>query len=78
MNSNLERHRPAAGKAEDGRGRPGGKTKENPLADAVYLIQNENDVLRMKYGFSDTGMTRLDSESANSRYNCRFALTTSR
>jgi len=25
------------------------RNKENPVSDTVFLIQNENDVLRMKY-----------------------------
>jgi len=32
------------------------RNKENPVSDTVFLIQNENDVLRMKYSicYSET------------------------
>lgn len=58
INSKMDRHRTAAPRGEESRNRHTAKIKENPLNDAVYLIQNENDVLRMKYSLSHSGMKR--------------------
>jgi hypothetical protein len=45
----MDRHRLGSSKNEEARGRGVAKNKENPISDTVYLLQNENDVLRMKY-----------------------------
>lgn len=45
----MDRHRTVNTSKEDIRARATIKNKENPLSDTVYLIQNENEVLRMKY-----------------------------
>lgn len=36
----MDKHRPPSSKAEESRVRNPPKTKENPLNDTVYLIQN--------------------------------------
>ena len=49
----MDRHRLANTKNDDSKGRAAAKNKENPISDTVYLLQNENDVLRMKYTYME-------------------------
>ena len=45
----MDRHRLGNPKNEETKSQKKKKNKENPISDTVYLLQNENDVLRMKY-----------------------------
>ena len=52
LNLKMDRNRQTAHTREERHHRVQNKNKENPVGDAVFLIQNENDVLRMKYIFA--------------------------
>ena len=44
----MDRNRSGSGPREESRGKTTTRNKENTFADQTYLIQNENEVLRMK------------------------------
>jgi hypothetical protein len=73
----TDKHRTPVSRVKEAEGRNPPKNKENPLNDTVYLIQNENDVLRMKYTWHHIGTTSSTSRSRNLKYNCKSALTIS-
>ena len=45
----MDRNRSGHQHRDEVHGKGSRKGKQNPNTDAVFLIQNENDVLRMKY-----------------------------
>ena len=45
----MDRNRSSHHHRDEVHGKGSRKGKQNPNTDAVFLIQNENDVLRMKY-----------------------------
>ena len=73
----MDRHRLGNPKNEDARGRGAAKNKENPISDTVYLLQNENDVLRMKYICMEVETKKYPWRSKNWKFSSRSAQITS-
>lgn len=61
----MDRHRSGSAAREESRGRTTTRNKENSLADQAYLVQNENEVLRMKYPCTHPGTRNSTSPSAS-------------